>query len=57
MNERILKAIYWAVGVMALSAFLMIRRGEPVNVVKILIGGLVIGVAEYIISSFENRRK
>ncbi|MGN1267390.1 MAG: hypothetical protein ACI4UH_05575 [Dorea sp.] len=56
-TNRVVKAVGWAVGVIALSILLTMRNGEVINWPKVLIGGVVIGVAEYAFSSFENRRK
>lgn len=56
-KERLIKAAIWALAVMAISAFLVMRNGDVHNIPKILGGGLIIGVAEYIISGFENRRR
>lgn len=56
-TNRVLKAAFWAGGVILLSIFLMMRNGDPINWPKVIIGGIVVGVAEYAISTFENRKR
>ncbi|WP_167958321.1 hypothetical protein [Anaerosporobacter faecicola] len=57
MKEYILRAIFWAIAIMIGLAIVARIEGDAINLLKLLIYGLTMGVVDFLVSMITRKAK
>lgn len=57
MKERVLRASFWSISIMIGLSIVDLIKGNSFDIIRLLISGGIVGVLDYLIQSFTDKRE
>ena len=57
MKEKVVRATFWSISIMIGLSIVSLIKGNSIDIIYLLISGGIVGVLDYLIQSFNEKRK